>query len=400
MKFLFLVADGMGDWPVKALNGKTCLEAANTPCLDKLAAQSILGRCSTIPKGMTPGSDVANMALLGFDPAAYHTGRGPIEAAAQGLALEPEDLIFRLNLVTVSEFSEQGVMRDYSAGHIDSRRATSLVARLQARLGGEGFLFLPGVQYRHLLIQKGGAAEPSAALAIRPPHDILDQKITPDLKQLATYPPLHDLVVKAASILAEENPTRANAIWPWGQGRPLSLPNFTRSYGLRGGIISAVDLLKGLGLASGMDVINVPGATGLVDTDYEGKVAAALAYLAENDFIFVHLEGPDECGHGGDPACKVTAIERFDQRIVAPLLAGLAGRGETDVSVLVCCDHYTPIAKRTHTTDPVPFLLYIPGCQSSGATAFSEATAGATGLFLDAGHKLLPWALERIRERA
>ncbi|MGE4552338.1 MAG: cofactor-independent phosphoglycerate mutase, partial [Desulfovibrionaceae bacterium] len=390
MKFLFLVADGMGDWPIKALDGKTCLEAAHTPCLDELAGRSVLGRCATIPKGMAPGSDVANMALLGFDPAQYHTGRGPIEAAAQGLALGPDDLVFRLNLVTVSEFSQSGVMLDYSAGHIDTELATKLVARLQARLGGEGFMFLPGVQYRHLLIQQGGALEPSAELAVRPPHDILDQKIKPDLRQISKYAPLWDLVFGAAEVLAENNPTKANAVWPWGQGRPLSLPDFTASYGLRGGVISAVDLIKGLGLASNMDVIDVPGATGLVDTDYEGKVAAALAYLAENDFVFVHLEGPDECGHGGSPECKVTAIERFDQRIVAPLLAGLAERGEA-AAVLVCCDHYTPIQERTHTTDPVPFLLHWPGCEGSGAAVFSEKTADASGLRIDAGHKLLPW---------
>ena len=366
MKFLFLVADGMGDWPLDALNGRTCLEAAHTPCMDELAGQSVLGRCATIPKTMPPGSDVANMALLGFDPATYHTGRGPIEAAAQGLALDPDDLVFRLNLVTVTEFGEPGIMLDYSAGHIDTDMATKLVARLQARLGGEGFLFLPGVQYRHLLIQKGGALEPSAKLAIRPPHDILDQPIKPDLKQFSKYAPLWDMVFEAAEILERDNPTKANAVWPWGQGRPLTLPDFTATYGLRGGVISAVDLIKGLGLA----------------------------FLKEHDFVFVHLEGPDECGHGGDPDCKVVAIERFDQRIVAPLLKGLQGE---EVAVLICCDHYTPIKERTHTKDPVPFLLHYPGCKPSGAAAFSEQTADATGLRIESGHELLPWALAQVR---
>ncbi len=394
-KFLFLVADGMGDWPLDELGGRTCLEAAHTPNLDELAQSGVVGRCKTVPDSMPPGSDVANMALMGFDPEKYHTGRGPIEAAAQGLALDPDDLIFRLNLVTVDEFTNKGTMLDYAAGHITTPEAMRLVARLQAGLGGEGFLFMAGVQYRHLLILKNGAEGPEKNILVRPPHDILDKPIKPDLKALKASPKLKELTEQAAMLLADDNPTKANAVWPWGQGKPLTLPSFEQANGLRGAVISAVDLIKGLGNAAGMTVFDVEGATGLVDTNYEGKVGATLDYLKnDGDFVFVHLEGPDECGHGGDPACKVTAIERFDAQIVAPLRQALAGQ---DVAWLVCCDHYTPIVERTHTKDPVPFLLNYPGCEASGLSAFTEATADSTGLKLDAGHELMGWALERMR---
>lgn len=395
---LFLVADGMGGRPDE-LDGRTCLEAAHTPNMDELAATALVGRCRTVPDSMPPGSDVANMALMGFDPEKYHTGRGPIEAAAQGLRLDPDDLVFRLNLVTVDEFTKKGRMLDYSAGHIGTDEATRLIARLQAGLGGEGFIFMAGIQYRHLLIQPGGADAVEAGLCINPPHDITDKPIGPDLKTLAKSAGLRNLVDRAARILSEgnpgDNPTRANAVWPWGQGRPLTLPNFADTFGLNGAVISAVDLIDGLGMASGMAVIKVEGATGLVDTNYQGKVDAALDFLnSGGDFVFVHLEGPDECGHAGDPSCKVTAIERFDAQIVGPLRRALAGR---DVAWLVTCDHFTPIAERTHTKDPVPFLLSHPGCGPSGLRAFTEATADSTGLYLDAGHELLPWVLGRLR---
>ena len=395
LKFIFLIADGMGDWPLDELGGRTCLEAARTPNLDNLAINAVVGRCLTIPESMPPGSDVANMALLGFDPEQYHTGRGPIEAAAQGLALEPDDLVWRLNLVTVNEFTKKGNMLDYSAGHIGTEDATRLIARLQAELGGQGFIFMAGVQYRHLLLQPGGAKAPEAGLAIRPPHDITDRPIAPDLKTYAKSKRLKDLMDRAAVILADNNPTRANAIWPWGQGQPLALPSFEAATGMRGAVISAVDLIKGLGNAAGMEVIDVEGATGLVDTNYQGKVDAALDFLKHRgDFVFVHLEGPDECGHGGDAGCKVKAIERFDKLVAGPLMRAMEGK---NAAWLICCDHYTPIAERTHTRDPVPFLLHYPGCGPSELSAFTEATADSTGLSLGAGHDLLPWALKKAR---
>ncbi|MUM78158.1 cofactor-independent phosphoglycerate mutase [Pseudodesulfovibrio sp. F-1] len=398
MKLLYLVADGMGDWPLEELGGKTCMEAAHTPYMDELARTGIVGRAKTVPDDMPPGSDVANMSLLGFDPARHHTGRGPIEAAAQGLVLDPDDLVWRLNLVTVSKLTIDGYMRDYSSGHISTEVSRPVIEALQQKLGNDTYVFYPGVQYRHLLVQKGGALTDDARLKINPPHDITDKPIKYDLRAFSRSSPLWDLVFEAADLLADRdiNMSMANAIWPWGQGRPLMLPDFAEIFGLRGAVISAVDLIKGLGNASGMRVLDIEGATGLLDTNYQGKVDATLNFLENNDFAFVHLEGPDECGHGGNAAEKVEAINRFDARVVAPLLAALKGR---DVGFIVTCDHFTPIAERTHTTDPVPFIINGPGCPASGVDGFSEKTAASTGLILDKGHDLLPFALKTLGMR-
>ncbi|MDD3312857.1 cofactor-independent phosphoglycerate mutase [Pseudodesulfovibrio sp.] len=394
MKILYLIADGMGGWPGE-LEGRTCMEAATTPNMDELARTGVAGLARTVPDTMPPGSDVANMALLGFDPARYHTGRGPIEAAAQGLELDPDDLVWRLNLVTVSQLNIDGYMRDYSSGHIPTEVSRPIVETLQQRLGNDEFTFVPGVQYRHLLVQRHGAESDEARLHINPPHDITDKPIKLDLRAYSKSTPLWDLLFEAKEVLdnRDVNPSKANSIWPWGQGRPLILPDFRETFGLRGAVISAVDLIKGLGNASGMDVINVEGATGLIETNYEGKVEAAVNYLEDHDFVFVHLEGPDECGHGGDAAQKAEAISRFDARIVAPLRKAMEGR---DAAFLVTCDHFTPIKERTHTRDAVPFLINGPGCAPSGLAAFTEATAASTGLALDNGFELLPHALKLL----
>ncbi|MEW5772245.1 MAG: cofactor-independent phosphoglycerate mutase [Thermodesulfobacteriota bacterium] len=395
-KLLFLVADGMGDYPVRRLGGKTPLEAAETPHMDALAACCTAGLARTVPLDMPPGSDVANMSLLGFDPAAHHTGRGPIEAAAQGLDLNPDDLVWRLNLVTVSEPGPDGRMLDYSAGHIPTEQAAALIARLQQALGNAEFAFHPGVQYRHLLVQSGGAAALEARIHVRPPHDITDQAIAPDLKEIERSPGLFAIFTLAARILAAPgNPSKANSVWPWGQGRPLSLPRFREAFGLRGAVISAVDLVRGLGRAAGMRVLDVEGATGLLDTNYEGKVQAALDYLLGRggDFVFLHVEAPDECGHAGDPVAKTEAVRRFDARIVGPLRAALK---DTDAALLVCCDHLTPVRVRTHTPEPVPFLLHHPSCSDHRLPAFTEKHAASTGLLLEQGHALLPYALQRL----
>ncbi|NJB68791.1 2,3-bisphosphoglycerate-independent phosphoglycerate mutase [Desulfobaculum xiamenense] len=395
-KILFLVADGMGDWRVDGLGGRTPLEAAPTPNMDSLASRCIAGTISTVPSGMPPGSDVANMSLIGFDPAAHHTGRGPIEAAAQGLKLRPDDLVWRLNLVSLTAPDAMGTMLDYSAGHIDTASSLPLVEDLEHHLGDDTFTFVPGIQYRHLLVQRGGANSPEAAFAVRPPHDITGQSIAQDMATLATSPRLLALFHAAAERLnTPANATRATGIWPWGQGRPLALPDFSDAYGLRGAVISAVDLVKGLGRASGMAVIDVPGATGLLDTNYAGKVAAALDFLnTGGQFAFVHLEGPDECGHSGIVADKVEAVRRFDERIVGPLTQALAG---TDTAIVVTCDHFTPLACRTHTTDPVPFLLHHASATAHGLPGFSEAHAAATGFTISPGHDIVRRILEIIR---
>ena len=398
MKLLFLIADGMGGWPLETLGGKTTLEAAHTPHMDELAAAGVVGTCQTIPEGMAPGSDVANMSLLGFNPAKHHTGRGPIEAAAQGLSLHPDDLVWRMNLVNVSELSVTGKMLDYSSGHITTEISEPLVRDLQDRLGDSTFQFHPGVQYRHLLVQKRGALEPEAGLKLSPPHDITDKPLRPDMRELSKSALLWDLVHLAGERLAETaGHTRANSIWPWGQGRPLILPDFKKTFGRTGAVISAVDLVRGLGRAAGMEVIEVPGATGLLDTNYEGKVEAALKFLEHGDFAFVHLEGPDECGHAGNAAEKIEAISRFDARVVAPLRGALAGQ---QVAYVVTCDHFTPIVERTHTPDAVPFLLSYPGCDPSGVRAFNESEARKTGLVIESGHELLPWSIHQLGEQS
>lgn len=389
-KLVFLIADGMADRPLFALDGKTPLAAAATPAMDALAATGRQGLCHTVPKGMHPGSDVANMALLGFDPARHHTGRGPIEAAAMGLELAPDDVVFRLNTVTVSDFSEAGVMRDYSAGHIRTEDSRALVERLARECCPEGYVLHPGIQYRHLLVARQAADGPEAALAVRPPHDITDQAIAPDLAALRQAPRLWRFVSEAAKRLAgPDNATKANAVWPWGQGRALSLPDFSAAFGLTGAVISAVDLVKGLGRAAGMTVCEVPGATGLLDTNYEGKVAAALDFLEKGDFVFLHVEAPDECGHGGDIAGKTEAIARFDARVVAPMAKALGDRA----AFIVACDHPTPIELRTHSAEAVPFLFWRPGLAPSGETTFSELAAARSGCLVDPGHTLLARAL-------
>ncbi|PTN34386.1 cofactor-independent phosphoglycerate mutase [Desulfonatronum sp. SC1] len=393
-KTVFLIADGMGDWPVDELGGKTPMEAADTPHMDVLAREGVVGLCRTIPEGMPPGSDIANMALLGCDPATHHTGRGPIEAAAQGLELEADDLVWRCNLVRVSSLEQDGVMLDYSAGHIDTPTATALVEMLQRELGGTDAVFHPGVQYRHLVVQPGRVKAAEAGLAIRPPHDILDQTLGPDLAAYQQCPELWRVVREAAVLLgnAERNASQANAVWLWGQGRPLHLPGFQERFGQAGAVISAVDLIKGLGRAMGMAVLDVPGATGYLDTNYAGKVAAALDFLEQGDFVFLHVEAPDECGHQGGLENKVRAIADFDAQVVGPIRDGLRGM---DAAILVACDHFTPLIKRTHVSDPVPFLFWHLDATASGIPNFSETQAASTGLMLERGEALLPWALQR-----
>lgn len=393
MKLLFLIADGMAGWPIEDLDDKTTLEAANTPNMDMLAGKGLIGTCRTVPKGMAPGSDVANMSLLGFDPATYHTGRGPIEAAAQGLELDPDDLVWRMNLVNISGFEEGGTMYDYSAGHIGSDKSVPLVEKLQAELGNDEFTFYPGIQYRHLLVHKGGAKKDESKLAIRPPHDLTDKPIADDVKEYAKSPLMDKLMRDAEKILAD-NGTNAVSIWPWGQGKPMVMPPFEDKFGMKGAVVSAVDLIKGLGRASGLEVIDVEGATGLVDTNYEGKVEATLKFLEHGDFVYVHLEGPDEAGHMGSVEDKIKSIERFDSRIVGPLLE----RYPLDKACyVVTCDHFTPIETRTHDETPVPFILTSPRCIASGIKSFTEETADRAGIIIPDGHDFMQWVLDKIR---
>ncbi|MDQ7031710.1 MAG: cofactor-independent phosphoglycerate mutase [Desulfonauticus sp.] len=391
MKIIFLIEDGLGDWPLEELNGKTPLEAARTPNLDRLAPYSLLGTCQTIPKGFPSGSDVANMALLGYAPEKYHTGRGPIEAAAKGILAQANDVIWRCNLVSVSEFGPKGKMLDYAAGHISSEQALKLINWLNQQLQDKEFKLTFGLQYRHLLIQPN-APHKILGLTPNPPHDILNQSIAKDLQIYQKYPPLFQFLTKAAQLLAN-NPIwpKANALWPWGQGTPLQLENFTQKTGLKGAVISAVDLIKGLGKAAGLEVIEVPGATGLTNTNYKGKVSAALKALKSKDFVFLHLEGPDEAGHCGDVKAKIKAIEFFDKLILAPILSQL----KEPFTLAILCDHFTPIRLRTHVAEPVPFLIYRSNYKYKGFPQFCEKTAQNANLFIPRGDEFLNFVQEQ-----
>jgi 2,3-bisphosphoglycerate-independent phosphoglycerate mutase len=384
----------MGDEPQEKLGGRTPLEAARTPHMDRVAAAGVLGLTETITADQEPGSDVANMAILGYDPDRFHTGRAPIEAASMGVELGPQDVAFRCNLVTVRN-DEQGrvVLADYSAGHITSEEGRELIETIRRRLGSASFRFYPGVSYRHLLVWRGGKAD----LRITPPHDVTGQPVDPYWQAYDQAPELGALVAAARPLLAdhEVNRTRvsrgkspANAIWLWGQGRKPSMPTFKERFGLTGVAISAVDLIRGLGVCAGLEAVIVPGATGYLDTNYAGKVAAACRALAEKDLAFVHVEAPDEASHEGKLDLKIEAIEAFDTRVVGPLLEACAALPQS--RVLLVTDHLTPIRVKTHTRGLVPFaVLDVPSRRKTEGRGFSERSAAATGLIVRPGHELM-----------
>ena len=396
MKYVILVGDGMGDYPLAELGGQTPLEAASTPHLDNLARRGELGLARTIPPGKEPGSDIANLAIMGYDPVRYHTGRAPLEAAALGVDLGPTEVAFRCNLVTLRHEDSRLIMEDYAAGHITSDEAKELIAALEAALGRAGRHFYPGVSYRHLLVWDEG----DAAWRTYPPHDWTGKEVGhlmgADARPLwdlirASWPVLRDQQVNAIRRRGGQRP--ATSIWLWGQGRPPQMPSLGERFGLTGAVISAVDLIRGIGKYAGLTPILVPGATGFLDTNYAGKVAAALDALQEMDLVFVHVEAPDEAGHSGELPLKLKAIEDFDANVVGPMLAGLAKLG--DFRLLALCDHLTPLAARTHTPDPVPFILYDSRTPGDRPQAYSEAAAKNTGLLLERGADLLPRLLGR-----
>ncbi|MDY0038942.1 MAG: cofactor-independent phosphoglycerate mutase [Desulforhabdus sp.] len=401
-KYIILVGDGMADYPVAELNGKTPLQAARTPHIDGLLAVGRVGLVRTIPDGMEPGSDVANMSLLGYDPLRYHTGRAPIEAASMGVQLHSEEVAFRCNLVTL-ERDREGVLRmlDYSAGHITTAEAHELVGALQQAVEGSPLRLYPGVSYRHLLVWANGRED----FRTTPPHDISGKPAEPHQEVYRREEVLFSFMEKAGAILADHPVNRrriaagrrpANAVWLWGQGRTPSMPTLKERYGLTGAMISAVDLLKGLGVYAGLEPIFVPGATGYLDTNYAGKVAAALQALEIGDLVYVHIEAPDEAGHEGSLEKKVEAIEAFDANVVGPILAQI-GRFHK-VRLLIETDHPTPISIRTHATDPVPFLLVeaFKGSEAASAPAetFCEALAKASGWNVGSGFELFDYFIK------
>jgi len=376
MKLMVILGDGMADLPLEELQGKTPLQAAEKPNMDRLAR---LGRCGlalTVPDGFPPGSDVANLSVVGYDPRRFYTGRAPLEAASMGVHLEKGDIAFRCNLVTI----EDGIMRDYSAGHISTEEARELIGSLKTLMPEERLY--AGVSYRHLLVLQKGAE-----VVCTPPHDISDQPVAGHLPQGEGAELLLELMERARPVLAshplnlkriEENKRPANAIWLWGQGPAPSMPSFQDLYGLTGAMISAVDLLRGIAVYAGLEVIEVPGATGTIDTNYSGKVKGAIDALSRHDFAYLHIEAPDEASHAGDLMGKIRAIELLDQRIVGPVIEGLDKSGE-EWRILLLPDHATPISIKTHSREPVPFVIMGKDIEPDGVDRFDEQSVKKGG---------------------
>jgi len=396
MKYIVLIGDGMADRPLKELGGKTPLMAARTPNMDALAKGGEIGLVHTIPKGLPKGSEIANLSIFGYDPRQYYTGRGPLEAASIGVKLDPEDVAFRLNLVTLEAVGGSVIMEDYSAGHISTEEGGAIIRDLDKALGNSVFRFYPGVSYRHLLVWKGHV-EKVEKIEATPPHDITEQEIgeylpkgegAQELIQLMTDTQifLHEHPINRSRI--QEGKRAANATWPWGQGRAPQMPNFAERFGLTGGVISAVDLIKGIGISAGLRVITVPGATGYLDTNYQGKAEYGLQALEQDDFVYIHVEAPDEASHNGDLEAKIAAIEAFDERVVGTVVKGMKDRGAHRIMVLP--DHPTPLALRTHADDPVPFVIYdSTEKRPSEAGGFDEKEASRSGTVIEEGHKLM-----------
>ncbi len=393
MKYLVLVGDGMGDYPLPQLEGRTPLQAAHTPNMDRLARSGRLGLARTIPPGKDPGSDTANMSLMGLDPARYHTGRSPIEAAAMGVDLGPEDIAFRCNLVTLERNGDRVLMADYAAGHIDTQTAGRLIDVLNQSLEKPGFRFHPGVSYRHLLVWHRG---PVGAATV-PPHDRSGQAVDDILGgkgELArvvrairdSWPVLEGHAINRRR--REQGQPPANSIWLWGQGTRPRLPNFQDRFGLSGFTVSAVDLIHGLGVLSGLEPVQVSGATGFLDTNFAGKVEAVLEGLAGKDLAFLHVEAPDEASHSGKLELKLQAIEAFDRQVVGPVLEGMKALGPH--RVLLATDHYTPISTKTHSPEPVPYVIWDSRRPGPGGPGYSEPAAQeAAGQGVEPAHTLM-----------
>ncbi|MDP8258087.1 MAG: cofactor-independent phosphoglycerate mutase [Candidatus Aadella gelida] len=398
MKYIILVPDGMAGEPLKELNDRTCMEVAVTPNMDMIALKGIVGTSNNVPRGMTPASDVANLSILGYDPKKYYCGRGPLEAANLGVEIGESDVAFRFNVITEAEDR----MLDYSAGHISTEEVKVLVRDLEDKMGSDKYTFYPGTSYRNLLLfhcASPGDAEDLSLVKCYPPHDILDQSIS---KHLPKSQELVEITNRSKEVLEGhdinkvridlgQNP--ANSIWLWGQGRKPDIPLFKDAYGITGGIISAVDLLKGMGRVLGLEVADVVGATGYYDTNYEGKAEAALEILERNDMVFVHVEAPDEAGHNGDVKEKIKAIENFDSRITARIIEALSHKEEPH-RILILPDHPTPVKKRTHTAEPVPFAMAGKGIEPDDVTVFNERAARAGSVKIDEGWKLMRKLLE------
>jgi len=401
MKHIILIGDGMADYPVPELGGKTPLEVADIPNMNLIVQKGKLGMVRTIPMGLHPGSDIANLSILGYDPKQYYTGRAPLEAASLGLKLGPEDVAYRCNLVTLSVKNGKKYMDDYSAGHIYTEEAKEIIHEIDQKLGIKDIKFYPGVSYRHLMVWKNGQKE----LSTTPPHDISGKAIDSYLPKGKGEKQILQLMNDSQTILENSNLNKiriknykkpANSIWLWGQGKSPKMPTLLERYRITGSVISAVDLIKGIGVYAGLEVIDVPGATGYLDTNYQGKANYALRALEKRDFVYLHVEAPDEASHSGDLKNKLIAIERFDKEVVGTVLDKI--NRFRDYRIMVLPDHSTPLSVMSHTPDPVPFAIFSSEdkeTKPSKDMGFNEKSARINNLFIEDGYKLLPFFLRK-----
>src|ERR1039457_2144348 len=395
MKYVIIHGDGMADWPCEELGGKTPLEAAHKPNMDLIATRGTLGLTLTIPEGMPSGSDVGTMTMLGYDPKRYHTGRAPIEAASMGIAMGPNDVVFRMNLVSLKDDGGATVMNDFTSGHISSEEGARIVANLREQLAHDGIEFFNGVSYRHLMVWRNGPR----ATKLTPPHDITGKSIEGHMPEGEGADRILALMKKSQEIMRDHpvnqarraaGKTEATSAWFWGQGTRPAVPTLKERFGLEGSVISAVDLVNGVGRLAGLEVITVPGATGFLDTDYAAKARCGLEALKARDFLLLHIEAPDEAGHMGRADLKKEAIERIDELIIGPMLAGLGALG--DFAILLMPDHATPSQLKTHSPEPVPFALMTSAQSKSGrgaARRYTESDGTATGLLVGDGYHLI-----------
>jgi 2,3-bisphosphoglycerate-independent phosphoglycerate mutase len=406
MKYMIIVPDGMADQGIERLRGKTPLETARTPIMDSLAASGEVGMVRTIPHGMPPGSDIANLSVMGYDPEKYHTGRSPLEAVSLGLELKGDDMVFRCNLVTLSNEAEylEKTMIDYSAGEILSEDSSILIEYIKADLETDNISFYPGVSYRNIMVWSGGPGN----IRLTPPHDILEKKIAPYLPSGEGSDTITDIMEESARMLQAHPLNRsrtdrgyrpANSIWLWGQGRKPFLDDFYQKYRIRGSVISAVDLIRGIGICAGLDVVEVEGITGTINTNMDGKAKATVnELLSGKDFVFLHIEAPDECSHQGSIEDKIKAIELIDEKIVGYVKRAM-DISRKDYRLMVLPDHPTPISIRTHSPDPVPFVIFDSRDNRTSnkkrIKGFSEKTALSSGIMIEKGYKLADLFFEK-----
>lgn len=401
MKAIVILCDGMSDYDIAELNGRTPLEAADTPNMDALAPFSELGLAQSVPSGMKPGSDTANLAILGYDPEVYYSGRSPLEALSMGIELKDTDIAVRCNLVTLSEEEPYNYKKiiDYSAGEISTEEARELIKYIQANLGGEGKTFHGGISYRHCLVKNNS----KLGTELTPPHDITGKIITEYLPKGLYGEEFNRLQQNSYDLLnnhpinrkrRETGKNAANSIWLWGEGVKPALTDFETKNGVKGAMISAVDLLKGIARGANIKVLDVEGATGNLDTNYLGKAKAALSVIDEVDFVYIHIEAPDEMGHQGDLEKKIKAIENIDRDIVKTIVEELTSKGE-EFSILICPDHATPLSTRTHASDPIPYMLYRSNNLKNNNTKYNEKECKKSGIFVEQGYTLINKLLKR-----